>query len=461
LASSGVISVPHVIRGETIHDPVVEYSLGNGGKFAVPELDLDALVWSRSEPLPAAEVPIAEIIDVLEATGHQLKDDHAGILTGVFASLGEMSPYERAVLETCYTEMWRRFDPEWLKLLVEGEMGSLTALDGWRTAGPGRLSSGSVRPYPARLVHVLAGNVPDVAAISIIRGALTKGVHLLKMPSNDLLAATTVLRAMSLAAPGHPVTRSFSAVYWRGGDEAVESVLFRPQFFDKLIAWGGESAIRNAVKYVGPGFELVAFDPKNSISLIGRETFDSDESIAEAADLGATDAAVFNQEGCIASRFQYVEGDVDDVDRYCEQLQLALGKQRKFTSAVVPPPPADLRSEVDALGRMEPFYRVFGEPDGRGMVVRSEEPVEFYPSAKTVNVVVVESLAEAVRFVNVSTQTVGVYPTTRKVELRDALASAGAQRIVNLGRASGTAPGYPADGFYPMTRMVRWVADEG
>jgi hypothetical protein len=37
--------------------------------------------------------------------------------------------------------------------------------------------------------------------VSIVRGALTKGVHLLKLPSNDLFSATAILRAMAAVAP--------------------------------------------------------------------------------------------------------------------------------------------------------------------------------------------------------------------------------------------------------------------
>ena len=33
----------------------------------------------------------------------------------------------------------------------------------------------------------------------------------------------------------------------RGGDAKVEGLLFRPQFFDKLVAWGGDAAIRSKV----------------------------------------------------------------------------------------------------------------------------------------------------------------------------------------------------------------------
>jgi hypothetical protein len=299
-----------------------------------------------------------------------------------------------------------------------------------------------------------------VAANTVIRGALTKGAHLLKLPSNELFSAPAILAALSEAAPGHPVARSFSAAYWRGGDEAVEGLLFRPQYFDKIVAWGGESTIKGALKYVGPGLELVAFDPKTSISLIGREAFASEAALEAAAEAGAHDATIMNQEACTASRFQFIEGSIDEIDRYCERLQAKLGQARRSASAEPRPIPRSLRDEIDGQRDLEDYYRVWGSYDGRGLVVRSDEAVDFYPEGKVVNVVAVERLEDAVRHVNVATQTVGVYPPQRKAALRDLLASAGAQRIVSLGAATPEV-GLPHDGFYPLHRFVRWVNDEG
>jgi len=444
-----------------IDDPAVEFSPRDGESFFTPNLDLDRLVWSRTEPLPMAEVPVAEIIEVLAATGERMRDDTGGFLAAALESLSRTSPYERRILENSYESLWQSFQPDYLRATVDGELGGSEAIDGWRRNEGVDGRGGYVRAYPTRLVHILAGNSPGVAAYTVVKGALTKGVNLLKMPSNDLLTATAVLRCLSAAAPEHPVTRSFSAAYWRGGDESVESVLFRPLFFDKLVAWGGEAAIRTAVQYIGPGFELIAFDPKNSISMIGREVFDSEAMLLEAADLGARDATSHNQEACTSSRFQFIEGSVDCVDRYCEMLQVELGRERKSASAVVPRPPVELRDEVEAMRHMDPMFRVFGDADGRGLVVRSSEPVGFFPSNKTVNVVMVPALSEAVRYVNGSTQTVGIYPPYRKVELRDRLASAGVQRIVNLGGGGGAGMiGLAHDGFFPMHRFVRWVNDE-
>ena len=95
------------------------------------------------------------------------------------------------------------------------------------------------------------------------------------------------------------------------------------------------------------------------------------------------------------------------------------------------------------------------------MVIRSDEPVDFYPEGKIVNVVVVPDLTDAIAYANVATQTVGVYPPERKASVRDRLASAGVQRIVSLGLAMGSGPGIPHDGFYPLHRFMRWITDEG
>ena len=97
---------------------------------------------------------------------------------------------------------------------------------------------------------------------------------------------------------------------------------------------------------------------------------------------------------------------------------------------------------------------------GRGLVILTEDPVDFHPSNKTANVVHVGSLDEAVRYVNVATQTIGVYPYERKARLRDRLASAGAQRLCRLGTANAHVLGSPHDAMYPLQRFVHWMGDD-
>ena len=454
------VPVTHIAKGVEVQGSALEFGRGTA-RFTTPALELDALVWSRKAPGPAFDVPLAEIMDILVATGQWLAADPQGMVQHALDFSARTSPLPREVLERSYQGMSRLFERRTMQFQVDQELGGSDVLDGWRAvcdAPSGRQHS--VRAFPPRLVHVIAGNAPGVAATTIVRGALTKGVHLLKLPSNDLFTATAILRGMAAVAPGHALVRSFSAAYWRGGDEAVERLLFRPQFFDKLVAWGGTSTLLSARQYIGPGFELVSFDPKTSISMIGREAFESDETLAAVAEAAAIDATVMNQQACVSSRIQFVEGGVAEVDRYCAALHARLGIARPSCSATQPPPPAALCEEIDVLRDMAPDYRVWGGYDGRGLVIRSDEPVDFHPDNRTVNVIPVARLEDAVPHANVATQTVGIYPTHRKAALRDALASAGVQRVVGLGRAGSMEMGLSHDGFLPLQRFVRWVNDE-
>ncbi|MDT5051599.1 MAG: hypothetical protein QOG75_7527 [Mycobacterium sp.] len=456
------VPVAFVVNGQLVEgaDVLLE-TRGLSTPFATPKLDLDALTSGRHIAGPAFDLPTSEVIDFLVATGERLRLADNVFLQEALDHMVRVNPLGRRIVGQIYDELGALFDRESLQFQLQVELGDAYALDGWREVQDPKGRRSDVRAIPPRLVHVLAGNAPTVSAVSIVRGALTKGVNVLKLPSNDLFTATAILRTMAEIDPEHPTLRSFSAVYWRGGDDAVESVLYRPQWFDKLVAWGGEGAIRSALRYVGPGFELVSFDPKTSISLIGREAFSSDSALRQVADLGAADATICNQEACGAARFQFIEGSVDDADRYCEQLAVELSVDRPTASAVGPPTPAEIRVEVDVLRHLEPDYRVWGTFDGHGLVIRSDEPVEFIPIGKTVNVIPVASLEDAVRYVTVATQTVGVYPSDRKTVLRDALGGAGAQRIVPLGHGVDFAEGLPHDGIYPLQRLVRWVVDEG
>jgi len=103
------------------------------------------------------------------------------------------------------------------------------------------------------------------------------------------------------------------------------------------------------------------------------------------------------------------------------------------------PLPSDVREEVEVMSAMGDL-KAFGGFDSRGLVILSDTPVNFHPSNKTSNVVMVDTLGDAVRYVNVATQTIGVYPYERKAQLRDRLAARGTA-VVPLGNRGRTCPG--------------------
>lgn len=456
-----VIPVIHIAKGKVLDGTDLEYGPANA-RFATPKLDLQQLIWTREEQPPALDTPLEEILKLLEETANWLRKDPEGLVAEALTNAINNNPMNASLMRKSYDVLPDMFNRELLLCQIENELGGAKAVDGWypiENLVSGRAAR--MRAFPSRILHIIAGNAPGVAATSIARGAVTKSVNLIKLPSNDLYTTTAILRGLSAVAPNHPVSKSFSAAYWRGGDDKVEGLLMRPQFFDKLAAWGGDSTLKSAKKHISPGFELVAFDPKTSISIVGKETFESPERIREVADKVAADVTLVDQFACASSRFQFVEGGVEQVDQFCDALYQSLAVERAFASEEGVPVPAHLKEEVDGLRGMSDFYRVWGDFSGRGLVIRSEEPVDFNPEYRIANVVAIDDLEEALSFVNVATQTVTVYPPEKRIALRDRLASAGAQRITDVGGAGWMEGGLAHDGFMPMARLVRWLNDEG
>ncbi|MGI5218847.1 acyl-CoA reductase [Nocardia sp. CA-290969] len=457
---AAALSAPFFFRGEVVEGTdAVHRSRDLGVSFTTPGIELDRAVPLRSEVPPLLDVPLDDIVDFLVETGRRIRDPRNPFVRDCIDRMSATHTLPRPLLEAQVAGAAAYLDKRLLHAVVEQNFPDPGALDGWipKQDFLGRRSF--VRAFAPRLIHVLPGNSPGVAVKSIAQGALVKAINLFKMSSSDPFTTVAVLRAMADIDPEHPVVRSMSAVYWRGGDAAVERILFRPQYFDKIVAWGGGEAIDNVARYLGPGLQLVSFDPKTSISMIGREAFDTEETLERAAGLAAEDVMVLNQDACVASRFVFLEANEQDADRFCDRLYRRIA-ERAIASGGNRPLDAELKEQIRTLVLLDDEFRVWGKTDGTGVVIRSGAPVDFHPVGKTVDVVSVESLDEAIRHVTVATQTVGFFPFDRMPDFRDRLAAGGAQRIVRLGEAGPSTIGNPHDAMYPLHRFVHWMVHE-
>jgi Acyl-CoA reductase (LuxC) len=454
------VSAPFFLRGEVLEGAeVIQKSRDLGVTFATPAIPFAKLVHPRTEVPPLLNVPLAEIIDFLVETGERIRAKGNVYMEECIERMCSTHILPRSVVESSVNHASMYLDKRVLMADVEQNFPDPAALDGWvpKQDFTGRKSF--VRAFAPRLIHVMPGNSPGVAVKSIAQGAMVKAINLFKMPSADPFTMVAILRTMAEIDREHPIVKSMSAVYWRGGDDAVERVLYRPQYFDKIVAWGGGDAINNVIKYLMPGFQLVSFDPKTSISMVGREAHADEATQDLAAELAASDVMLLGQEACVCSRYQFVEGSADEVDRFCEKLFARIVAKAEATGDSRPLA-MDLKEQVEALKMMDDDYRVWGKTDGRGLVIRSDEPVDFHPINKTANVVRVDSLDDAVKWINVATQTVGFYPFNRMTDYRDRLAAGGAQRVVHLGEAGPATIGNPHDAMYPLHRFVHWMAHE-
>ena len=390
-----IVSAPFFVRGELMEsNDVIQRSRDLGVSFATPSIPFDRLVAPRTEVPPLLNVPLSEIIDFLVLTGEKIRDPKNEFMAECIDRMCSTHVLPREVVGAQAMHAAAYLDRRRLMAEVEQNFPDPRVLDAWVPKADFTGRKSFVRAFAPRLIHVLPGNSPGVAVKSIAQGAMVKAINLFKMSSSDPFTMVAILRIMAEIDPDHPIVRSMSAAYWRGGDDAVERVLYRPQFFDKIVAWGGGDAINNVAKYIGPGFQLVSFDPKTSISMVGREALADDAILDLVADLTSMDVMTLNQEACVASRYQFVEGTQAEVDRFCAALHKHIAR-RASESGDVRPMAMDMKEEIESLMMMDDEYGVWGKTDGKGVVIRSEEPVDFHPINKTANVVREDSMDNA------------------------------------------------------------------
>lgn len=476
--TNDVLDIPIVVRGRIIEpgDDAITFGGRGGAAFrqADPRRHVRELVLADAGALrDLHDTPIDEIVDFLGELGSRLTLDNPAMKMAFELALeaGEMTA---PVLRPIYENFPRMFDRDRLGAQIDAHIGK-AYLDGWVGQGRPGESVVRVRAVGTRQLHIIAGNVPITAGITIVRGALTKNDTLIKTPSNDPYTAAAIVRTMVDLDPDHPVTKHFAVAYWKGGDEEVERQVITPNRIEKLTAWGGMSSMTHIQKYLVPGIELIAMNPKLSISIVGHEALEDDEAMQQAAVGIARMAGHMNQTACASTRIVYVECEEDDEDldrleRLGEAVHRALLAVPEHESTAPKRANPELEQELRALSLDEEFYRVIGDTNSAGVVVSrtAEEPVEFARSLenRVVNLVPVPDIAKVPRWVNEETQTVGIFPESLRVRLRDELALHGVQRTQPIVRSvqmndlpSAQTVRLPHDGSEPYRRSVRWVVD--
>ena len=471
-AASAAYTVPLFLRGQVIVDDLVSFGTRDGAaQFQAPDMAkyVERLpLKNPGEMADLYDVGFDEILDVLEALGDALDfDTNAHLQEAYEASLlANVLPAE--MMRNSYRVLRPIFSRQHVLEVADTQVG-LDYLNGWV---PQKLSDGRdmrVRAFGSRVLHIPAGNGGLVSAVTILRSVITRCDTIIKAPSNDPLTAIAIARTLADVAPGHPITRHLAVGYWKGGDLAVEDVLYQPRYVEKIVAWGGLASVKHVTRYIQPGLELIALDPKRSATIIGAEAFTNEATMREVAQRAAIDIGVANQEGCANARVIYALSGTDDAglanaNKLGEMIYRELIELPQFISTPPLYPNRDLFEHLETSRMTEDFYRVFGGEQREGAIVVSQfdEPVDYAPmlSSRVANIVPVDNIEQVTRAVNAYTQTIGIYPESLKHQLRDILPLFGAQRLTSLGYACSVAIAMPQDAIEPIRRMCKWIVEE-
>ncbi len=253
--------------------------------------------------------------------------------------------------------------PGSMRWLVEREFESLAVLDD--------------PEWPQRLVvHVMAGNIPALAAVPMVLGVMAKQATVVKPAMGD--PVFPYLFHQSLRALDPDLAGAVAVIGWQGGSAAVEQLVFAEA--DVVVAMGGKEAMSALQKRVGR--KLRAYGPRLSFAVVARECLRVPSEARRWARALAYDVSLWDQRGCLSPQIAFVEqgGNVD-------VMSFAHMVARALADLCVELPPRTLNLEEQAAVRAfrdeaewEPGIHVVASRGGLSWTVTVEPRARFVPT---------------------------------------------------------------------------------
>jgi hypothetical protein len=219
----GEIVVPLVLRGRIVTDELVSSMVrGDDATLRCPDPHMYVREMVLADPLAMRDVHTLrtdEVLDFLAELGRRLDPERNAHIRAARELSYAAAPTTAPIVDEMYRILPMIFDRARLEDMLDCGIDR-AALDGWMPTVTRDGRTLEVRAFGARAVHVTAGNSPVLAALAVIRNALTRGDALIKSPSNDPLTAPAIAQTMCEIDDRHPLTRHLAVAY---GAEATRT----------------------------------------------------------------------------------------------------------------------------------------------------------------------------------------------------------------------------------------------
>jgi hypothetical protein len=338
--------------------------------------------------------------------------------------------------------------------LLDCELGNRRALDEFCLRG----RSHSKAVGPRLMAHLLAGNVPAPAIISICCGVLLRAGNLVRPSSHD--PVFPALFVESLREVDADLADLVAVLNW--DKELTQPALSSA---DAVIAYGDDRTIETLRTLTPPGAIFLAYGHRLSLGVIAKEAMTS-ENLPALVEAAAFDASVYDQQGCLSPHLYYVEeGGELGPRKFAAALAEAMEAYR------VKVPRGALSTEEAAVAmQVRQAYEFRGASDRRVAVwagtdwtVIYEDDPSFTPSCLNRTIFVkptdgFQRVLDNVQRLAGKISTVGLAPMTeRAMAFAGDLARLGVHRVCPIGQMQRPPLSWHHDGHPNLADLVRWT----
>ena len=412
---------------------------------------MEALRTARDRFL--TDRPIAEIVDIVDRVAQRFQQPTDPLRCAAEAALPEATglslPMVRHVLDRMAAD-WR-MERSWA--LLRAEFGDPEVLDGFRRR-PGERRA--TRAWGPRCTfQIWSGNVPGVAVTALVRTLLVKSATFGKAAAAEPLL--TALFARGIAELDPDLGTCIAVAHWPGTEESLtHAALDRA---DAVVVYGTTHTFE-AVRVRTPArARFLGYGHRLSFGIVGREAVNED-SAARAAE----DVVAFDQQGCVSPHLFYVEaGGALEPSEWAGLLAAGMGRlESELPRGTIAATEAAAIHQLRGAAEFAPGVELHTQAEGTAWTVVWDPDPTFEASClnRTVRVKPVADLDAVpglVREIAPLLQTVGIAAAPeRRRRLAGMLGSAGASRVVPIGKMAWPPPEWHHDGRPPLADLVHW-----
>ena len=373
----------------------------------------------------------------------------------------EKTGFSRAVIQRGLDGFFAQLTRENLRAFLIQELGDAQRLD--QFAGLSGETRAALATGPEFLVHIAAGNIPNPTWHSLVLGLLTRSAQFVKCATGASYLPR--LFAHSLYDADHKLGACLEIAEWRGGNAALEEVLFAEA--DCVTVTGSDEALAAirarlpaSARFIGYGHR-VSFGFVAADVLFGRS---AKKVVAGAAD----DVVAWNQLGCLSPHVFYVQrGGEIAPEQFAHALAEELARREtaeprgeiaKESAAAI----ASRRAVYEVRAAHSPDTLLWQSKDSTAWTVVFENDARFALSClnRFVYVKAVADLTEALQgadAVRGQVSTVGLACGERAPELATQLARWGATRVCPIGQMQNPPLAWRHDGRPSLGDLVTWT----
>lgn len=436
-----------VYRRKTIP---LRYVWKNPVELSLPRLEDNDITKLLNAKNYLEETNTREIISFLDEVGENWKKRNYYLRTEAIELAERVTGYHKNQLELDFDLIAKSLTIKNLEATLDTELGDKSLIETWIRRG-----NSEVRVFPrGKVLHILAGNVPEVGILSLIRGVLSKNINILKLSSKDPISTLYFVRSFRDIDATHPITLTTSAIYWERDSPLGERLISSA---DAICVWGGKKALEYTRRYSKPGQVLIEFGPKKSVQLIDKETLQNRKKLWIIAKKSAHDILLHDQRACNSPFAIFVEGNASI---FCEFLSEALKEEnKKLPRGFLDPQLMAIISELRQLLTILGDQVTCSSYDWA--IVKTNDvnrAMNFYiPSSRIIFVVGVPDLKRIIKYIDSSIMVIGFSSTERLISMRDVLSKRGVERLTEIGKMSYPQIGFTSGWVYPLSLLVKWV----